>query len=192
MAGLAEYGTDAASALPVLKERAAKATDPFLQLAYANPILAIDPQDTDALRVIADPQKLPGELVERAIEVRVLRLPASAAFVDELRKMLTSPPKGAPPNFEVGVIDAIARCGPLSARVLPDLLKLIDADDAACRATGGSPSGCVRRRRLAVALGRIGPDAAAAIPALTALRDKGDETIRVPAAQALRRIKAKK
>jgi hypothetical protein len=40
--------------------------------------------------------------------------------------------------------------------------------------------------------GKIGPDAAAAVPALTALRDKGDETIRVATAQALRRIRWRK
>jgi hypothetical protein len=65
-----------------------------------------------------------------------------------------------------------------------DLIKLVSNPP-----TRGSIIVC---RQSVLALGRIGPDAAAAIPALAVLRDHGDETIRVPAAQALRRIRAKK
>ena len=73
-----------------------------------------------------------------------------------------------------------------------DLVHLMAAAETDYADIAKQPSAQHSRRMLAVALGRIGPDAAAAIPALEALKSKGDETIRVPAAQALRRIRAKK
>ena len=47
-------------------------------------------------------------------------------------------------------------------------------------------------REIAWALGQIGPDATVATPLLEEWKTKGDRITRVPAAQALRRIKTKK
>jgi len=78
-------------------------------------------------------------------------------------------------------VDALGRAGPAAKDAVRGML-----------AFAATEHGARWLEKVAVALGRIGPDAVAAVPLLTSLRDGKDETLRVVAAQALRRIRAKK
>ena len=127
---------------------------------------------------------------ERALAILAERVPLTADLVQRIRQTLAQAFEG---QFSRELMDALGRAGSAAKGAVPEMVRCLQdaADEPDARyKPGARQSG--QCRSAAVALGRIGPDAAAAVPALTALRDKGDETIRVPAAQALRRIRAKK
>ncbi len=190
--GLRAVGPAAMAVLPLAKARLREADDDGKRLDRAETVLAISPDDAEALDVI---DALLGDhdisashsapdtanyawytLCERAAPTPMVLRRLTAGVTRETRAF----------GFREGAA-ALGRAGPAAKGAVPALVELLpdlDTMNEAWQVTS--------RVVVVVALGRIGPDAAAAIPALTALRDKGDETIRVPAAQALRRIRAKK
>src|SRR6185436_10060516 len=89
-------------------------------------------------------------------------------------------------------VDGVGRAGAAAKDSVDALIRLVEQAKKGYANVERRPFFADYRERLAAALGRIGPDAAAAVSALDEWKSKGDETIRVPAAQALRRIRAKK
>jgi hypothetical protein len=186
-------GPDAAPALPALRKVAHDSRFPNQRLAAADAILAIAPGDVDALRVVDDVAKrFPEERVVPPIGVLADRAQPSPELVARLSAALDTAAAPAGDFYEIKVVEGLARCGALAKDTVPQILNVLANEEKAAGDPRTLTRAADRRRRIVVSLGRMGPDAAAAIPALTALRDKGDETIRVPAAQALRRIRAKK
>jgi hypothetical protein len=186
---LEEYGPEASAALPALKAHPATAS--FEVARFLRAILAISPSDVDAIRrmdsLLADTNE---QATRDGLDVLAARSPAGPSLVAKLQSGLARR-WSDPPKIET-YYDAIGRCGAAAKPLVADLVRSVVAADELCRRPEYAAQCAVRRHVIVIALGRIGPDAAAAVPALTALRDKGDETIRVAAAQALRRIRAKK
>jgi HEAT repeat protein len=158
----------------------------------ADVILTIAPGDADATRVVEELAKDPAiETAGAALAVLAERAPPSATLTAQLSAALDP---AAGPNwayYDIRNVEGLARCGPLAKAAVPKIIRVLANEEKGTLAPNTRTGSADRRRRIVASLGRIGPDAAAAVPALTALRDKGDETIRVAAAQALRRIKAK-
>jgi hypothetical protein len=186
---LADYGPDAATALPAVK--AYKPLDERDAVRRLDVVLAIAPTDADATKALDAAVRNSDERVRRdALDVLARRGAPGPALVARLQAACAGRPGRGPTIDEF--CDALSRCGAAANAATPDLLRALGDDDKRCADPDDAPRYVVRRHDVAVALGKIGPDAAAAVPALTALRDKGDETIRVAAAQALRRIRNRK
>ena len=177
--------------LPPLLERL-RALAPLFAVGYADAILAIAPDDSEALKAID--AAIAGNALGsgRAWETLAIRARLSTALAARLASLLRGTKLEDMPEGWTSAIDGLGRCGPLARGAVIDLLRLVGLADRACLDAAMRAEACLHRVQIVTALGRIGRDAAAAVPALTALRDKGDETIRVPAAQALRRIRAAK
>ena len=199
VAALARYGASAASALPLLKRRSAEAEDIGLKLIYADALLAIAPSDPDGLKILAaalkDPDIADAARADpgRPIAILAKRAAPGASVATQCQAYVDKAAAGKDDPFvDLNVFDGLGRCGAAAKTAVPGLVRILSKADAICGKVERRPRYSLQRHRVAVALGKIGPDAAAAVPTLTALRDKGDETVRVAAAQALRRIKAKK
>jgi hypothetical protein len=187
---IAMLGVAGKPLLPPLRE-GLRALPPLFAVGYADAVLAIAPDDTEALKTI-DRVIMDNALgAERAWETLATRATPSALLADRLGSLLVGAKFAEMPEAWTSAVDGLARCGALSNRAVGDLTRLAGLADNACSDPATRAQSCVQRARVVVAIGRIGPAAATATSSLTALRDKGDETIRVPAAQALRRIKAK-
>ena len=181
---LADYGPAAVDALPELRRRAFGATQSDKpteyegRLRYVEAILRITPDDDEAIRFLCS---VPPEAKRNATGILAGYAAPVPAVVENVVGLLHRQTSVSVRDDDL--VEGIARFGPKAAAAVDDLLTRLVAAGA---------RDFDWRQVLAGALGRIGPDATAAVPALTALRNNGDETIRVPAAQALRRIRAKK
>jgi hypothetical protein len=190
VAALGDLGPAARDALPVLKARMTDATDgvgPKERIDAAGAVLAIAPDDPDAIKALLSAPPELEDKATRSLAARAAPLPSVVErVVAFFRRQLAERCK------DYGIVEALARFGPAARSSADDLIAQLKdaAEDVAVH--GRRDSAVCWRRMVVRALGKIGPDAAAAVPALTELRDKGDETIRVAAAQALRRIRAKK
>jgi hypothetical protein len=187
--GLADYGPAAATALPVVK--AHKPLDERDAIRRLDVVLSIAPTDADATKALDAAVQSGDEHVSRgALDVLARRGAPGPALVARLQKACAGSSDRGPTIDEF--CEALGRCGAAANAATPDLLRALSEAEKRCADPENAPRYVVRRHDVAVVFGKIGPDAAAAVPALTALRDKGDETIRVAAAQALRRIRATK
>ncbi len=187
---LAEFGPAAVSALPALKERADESTSAWMTLCFADAILAISPTDADGLALLRKAQAAPGSTHNRSRIGENERRRAATPSVADLKEAVA---RGTAEGFGVD-LDAlyqVGRLGGAAGALVDGLVELTMEMNKRCGEFWNKPWASDRRRTAVAALGRIGPDAAAAVPTLTTLRDKGDETIRVAAAQALRRIREK-
>jgi hypothetical protein len=183
---LGALGPAAARALPALKTRLDVTKDERTKERIAAAIVAIAPDDADAIGFLLSLVKdedlhmsdnASGWVYDAwGVLCRAAPTPEGVAlFVADVDGKHRG--TGGPET-----VIALGRAGSLAKDAVPALLRMV-----------GEPASPGRHALVAtVALGRIGPDAAAAVPALTAMRDAGDETVRVPAAQALRRIRAAK
>lgn len=192
---LASLGPSAVSALPLLKRIASATQLRSEALACFDAVLAIAPDDTWALSrllsVLEDPALVDDDRHE-AMRTLAERAPVTSAVLGKWRQTVTAAAESKPTIGWLDAVDGLARAGPAAKSSVSTLLRLIDQLSKKQASAVLLPFESDDRRRLAIALGRIGPGAADAVPALTELRDKGDETIRVVAAQARRRIYAKK
>jgi hypothetical protein len=188
---LSQFGPDAAAALPCIKRHLAEGAGDELELVDG--ILAIDPADADAVHALDRALSSADADVSRAaLYVFARRAAPSTETVDRLAKILAKFAADRDVTSVEDVSDALGRCGPAAKPATGDLVRVLAVAGERCADLRFAPRAVSRHRHVAAALGRIGPDAAEAIPALEALKAKGDETIRVVAAQALRRIQAKK
>ena len=192
---LAEYGPAASRALPALQRLVREAKSKITMLHWIDVILAISPADrpcANALRKMAsDREPL---AVEGSMRVIVRRATAETDFAPDLQSSLSRAVEGTL-GMEIDeeeILDALARCGPAAKGAVPVVVKAIQEAEKTRADYGRGPKAALTYRSGVRALGAIGPDAAAAIPMLEGLRSKADETVCVPLAQALRRIKAKK
>jgi hypothetical protein len=188
--GLTFLGAGARPALAIAQARLREPAEPESRVRRAETVLAIAPDDAESIAVLLaalDGQDISashsapdhanwawGCLCEHAAPtpdvIACIAQRVTAAF-----------------DYERGV-DALGRAGPLASAAVPSLIQLASRDT-----TQWPPAWATAHRPpLAVALGRIGPAAASAISIVEGWKKSGDETIRVPAAQALRRIPAKK
>jgi hypothetical protein len=188
--GLAALGPSAATALPVLKTRFRQETDEWRKEEIAAAIVAVSPSDAEAIDFLASLVKGKDLSVSDNASGWVYGawdVLCRAAPTPTVLRVLTDDVNGA--KHALGgqeTVEALGRAGPLAKDAVPALIGSLGPLTAADSSNWVTP---VARRNLAIALGRIGPDAAKAVPALTAWRDTGDETIRVVAAQAVRRIR---
>ena len=192
---LASLGPSAVSALPLLKRMIAATQFRSEALACLDAVLAIAPDDTWAisrlLSVLEDPS-LQEEDAREAMRILAARAPVTSAVLAKWRQTVTAAAESKPTIGWLDAVDGLGRAGPAAKSSVSTLLRLLDQLNKKQASAVLLPFESDDRRRLAIALGRIGPGAADAVPALTELRDKGDETIRVVAAQARRRIQTKK
>jgi hypothetical protein len=184
--GLAALGPEAASALPVLRARLREEKDGSMKAEIARTIVAISSADAEAIDVLADGVKNmnlnTGDCRTDTGRAQWLALCEFAAPTPKVVRLFVDDMNGekhALSGWET--VEALGRAGAAAKDAVPGVL-----------AFASTEYGARWNARIAVALGRIGPDAAAAVPLLTTLRDGKDETVRVAAAQALRQIRATK
>jgi hypothetical protein len=188
---LADFGPAAVSALTALKERADKSTSTWMTLCFADAILAIAPTDAEGLRLLKKAQAAPGQEHSRSRIGEKARRAATLPSVADLKAIVVHGTEEGS-GVDVDALNHIGRLGADASALVDDLVQLTTEMNKCCGEFWNKPWASDRRRTAVVALGRICPSADAAVPALTALRDKGDETIRVATAQALRRIRWRK
>jgi hypothetical protein len=191
---LALCGSAAAPALPVIRERMRSPSEANMVLTWAQALIAIAPGDDDAMKVFdsvldgtdrTDARCALVELADHASpDPRVAgRLIAAAEQeVAEEKVARVSPP----------LVLGLGRCAGCAGAAVPTLLKCLFVAEYRCRDLSQIQEAALDRRRLVMTLGLVGPGAATASAPLESMRANGDETIRVAAAQALRRIRAKK
>jgi len=194
---LARYGDSASAALPALRKLADTVKAREGRITCADAVLSIAPSDAAALAIVED--SLSDQPARNcALRVYADHAPPSDAAVARLREAVvafsTSPATdlGLRADVAARLVNGLARFGPAARAAAPDLAVLVGRLAKGCADVETMTSCCPLRARVARALGRIGADAAPAVPELEALTKSADETIRVPAAQALRRIRAKK
>ena len=192
---LAALGPKAAAALPAVRKLADQSKFRSDRLVCLDAVLSISPGDEFAVEqvlAISNESSLGDDDAEAALRILATRAPATPAVVARLRKAVVQAVSGKPPPAWTDAVDGLGRAGAAARESVEPLTRLVGRADRLHADPDHRLVFADDRQRLVIALGRIGPDADMAVAALTALRDKGDETIRVPAAQALRRIQAKK
>ena len=191
---LAGAGEAGAPALPLLRKKMDSHDQMERRTGAAFAILAIEPKDPAALAFIVttidDPATDVG--VRRAAEVRLPRMATTLPGSLELLRDWAKP--DALRRRVARGMSAIAGLCLLAARARGaegDLIRDLALFDVSAREGPGGYCFLEGLRKTIEALGRIGNPAVAAVPALEAMRNGDDVTLRVVAAQAIRRIRAK-
>jgi hypothetical protein len=190
--GLLALGAAAKSALPLAKARMRAAEDDDQRMARAETVLAIVPDDADAITELDATLNFRDMPARRITEdsfgnARYVLCRRAAPTPTVLRHLAAGVAPGTSMLDLNTAADALGRVGPAARDAVPDLVRHANYEDHGFEGWR-IPD---HLAALVVALGRIGPDASAAVPLLTKLRDGKDEMFRVVAAQALRRIRAK-
>jgi hypothetical protein len=192
LSGLIAVGAAASDAFQFLGRQYREADSLDAKLMYLEALLAVAPSDSERLTVAEAALRDPA-LSARVRAVLARHAAPSMALAFRLGKAVTDAAAAKPDayTFPDAEVEGLTRCSKFAKGSVPGLLRLLEIEDR--QVSNPSNTMSPANRRLTVfALGLIVSDSEAAVAALTALHDKGDETIRVPAAQALRRIRAKK
>jgi hypothetical protein len=194
-APLASLGPKAAAALPVVRrvgDAARLRSDALICLDAALAIAPGDAEALDRLLVLLRDDSLEEDDAAAAMRILAKRAPVTPAVFARLRKSVADAASSKPSPGWIEAVDGLGRAGAAASDADETLTRLARQAQKDWENVERRLFFADDRQRLAVALGRVAAGGALAVPTLEEWKTKGDETIRVPAAQALRRIRAKK
>ena len=166
---LASLGAAAKTALPEMRKLLSDA-DVAVRLSAATAVARIDPSDPQAISLIVTALSDPSPITRRTAAQCIARLgPPAKAGLTPLLKLVTAPDPD--PHVRAAAVDAIGRLKPSDAGTVNELVKLLS--DPSLRLVS------------AESLGRVGPAASPALPALAAALKDQDATWQWTAARAM-------
>lgn len=178
---LAKCGVHAKSALPELKQQMRTAADAKLRIQLASAIARIDPMDAEAIQLL---ELYPEDDI--AVWTLAHHGPAASTVIERMVNVVAAAPDSRDPTKCFREVAGLVRLGQ-TGRVVPPLVRLL------VRELGEHSDPFYARdfsRELCVAIGLAGSSGASALPTLDQIRRGRDPTMRVVAAQAVRRIRS--